>query len=51
MDAFLRTDAPEKGWGDLLKFLAPISINEGLLTTGFEWTADRPQRMPNVRSM
>lgn len=27
MDAFLRTDAPEKGWGDLLKFLSPISIN------------------------
>ncbi len=51
MDAFLRADGPEKGWGNLLKFLSPITINRGHLITGAEWMGDRPQRMPTARSI
>jgi hypothetical protein len=34
MDAFLRTDSLENGWGNLLRFLSPITINGALLIKG-----------------
>jgi hypothetical protein len=34
MDAFLSTDSLENGWGNLLRFLSPITINGGLLIKG-----------------
>lgn len=36
MDVFLRTDASDNGWGNLLRFLSPISIRRGLVIAGSE---------------
>ena len=36
METFLRTDAPENGWGNLLRFLSPITRTRGLLIEGCE---------------
>ena len=36
MDAFLRADALENGWGNLLEFLSPITIKRGLLIASSE---------------
>jgi len=34
MDAFFRTDSLEENWGNLLKFLSPISVNGAWLIEG-----------------
>lgn len=34
MEAFLRADSSENGWGNLLRFLSPITINGALLIKG-----------------
>jgi hypothetical protein len=36
MDAFFHAGATESAWGNLLKFLSPITISRGLLIAGSE---------------